>query len=626
MDPRSQNQLVAECRQAAARGDFETAETGYRKLLQLQPGHRDASLGLADLAFLAQEPAAAEAILTAAARRHRKDPLLRAALARALHLCGRGAEALSLLDALAKEEPRTPEHQINRGHVLRALGRQPEAGAAFERALEIRPDQPDLLWALALIRQSTGRRVQAVRALDKLLDLVPAHRNAIGLRLDLLRQIGRVEDGLVAADAGLKHHPTDAALLSQRLLLAQYDDRQTPADLLAAAREWGRLVSPPRAELPAARPLADRRLRVGYYAADWAERAIHVFTRHLVGNHDRTHVEVFVYQDGPRADALTGQLRSRAEHWRETWRLDEAAAAARIAEDDLDVLIDVNGHMSNPRPGLLARKPARHMAHYLDFPGTTGIGTMDARIADEITEPAAEEGRWSTEQILRLGKSLLVYRGPTDSAEPNELPALASGRITFGSVNTLPKLNPATLRLWAAVLAAVPDSRLLVAREELAEPELAREWREKLALHGLPPERVEFLTSANFRRLESYHPIDIALDSTPYNGVTTTGDALWMGVPVISLRGDRFGGRISASILTAAGHPEWIAASEADYVRIARDLSADLPALARTRAKLRPEMLASPLADVQGLLHDFEALLFSWVEESEPTAGQSPGA
>ena len=615
MDTLSQARLVAECRQSAGKGDFEKAEAGYRRVLQLNPGHRDASLGLAELALLAQEPAAAEEILAAASRRHPKDVLLRSTRARALHLCGRGAEALALLAALAKEEPRVAEHHINRGHVLRGLGRLPEAGVAFQRALEIRPNTPDALWHLALIHQATGQRLQALRLLDRLLAKAPSHREAIGLRIDLLRQLGSVPEGMTAAEAGLSHYPRDAALLSQALLLAYYDDRQTRDSLLAAARNWGRLVTPPRVDLPPARPLAGRRLRVGYYAADWAERAIHVFTRHLVTNHDRERVEVFVYQDGPRADGLTAHLRSRAGHWRETWRVDEAAAAGMIAGDDLDVLIDVNGHMSNPRPGLLARKPARRMAHYLDFPGTTGISGMDARIADDITEPVAENGRWSTERILRLGSSFMVYRGPTESADPNPLPALQSGHVTFGSVNTLPKLTPTTLQLWAAVLAAVPGSRLVIAREEFAEAGLLQEWQDKVARHGLAADRVDFLSEANFRRLEAYHKIDLVLDTTPYNGVTTTGDALWMGVPVIALLGDHFGARVSASMLTSAGHPEWIATDPAQYVHVAHRLASDLPALARLRGRLRADLLASPLGDFQALLQRFEAALVSWVQE-----------
>jgi protein O-GlcNAc transferase len=275
--------------------------------------------------------------------------------------------------------------------------------------------------------------------------------------------------------------------------------------------------------------------------------------------------------------------------------------------------------MSNPRPGLLARKPARRLVHYLDFPGTTGITGMDARIADEVTEPAVEAGRWSTERIIRLEKSFMVYRGPTESAEPNLLPALKSGHVTFGSVNTLPKLSPTTLRLWASVLAAVPGSRLLLAREEFAEAALRQEWQTLLARHGLAAARVDFASEADFRRLEAYHSIDIVLDTTPYNGVTTTGDALWMGVPVVTLLGDRFGARVSASMLTSAGHPEWIAGDAAQYVHVASRLAADLPALAQLRTRLRAHLLASPLGDVASHLQRFEAALFSWVLENEAT-------
>lgn len=615
--------LLAESKKAARAGDYEKAEAGYRQILGQAPGQRDASLGLAELAMLAQEPAAAVDILSQALSRQPRDSGLLSYKAWCLHASGRGKEALRTLDGAIKLQPKAAEHHVNRGRILAALRKPQEAAGAFLRAIELNPQEIEARWQLALLLHSEGRRMEAADVLAGLLKLAPEHRNALGLRIDLLRQTGQLRTGLSAAADGLRHHPADAALHSQSLLLRQYDDSETPESLLTAARAWGAAVQRPALPRSPAEPLNGRRLRLGYHAADWGERAIHVFTRNLLTAHDRSRVELFVYQDGPRADAFTSRLRAHADHWRETWRADEAGAARMIAEDRLDALIDVNGHMSNPRPGLLARKPARWMIHYLDFPGTTGIPGMDARIADEVAEPAAEGGRWSTETILRLPEGFIVYRGPTQSAEPNDAPVARNGHITFGSVNTLLKLTPSTLRLWHGVLDAVPGSRLLIAREELAEPACLAIWRASLESQGIDLQRVSFVSGGvNFRLLEPYHRIDISLDTTPYNGVTTTGDSLWMGVPVVALLGDRCGARLSASMLHSLGKPEWVARDAEDFIQIAARLAADPARLAEERQTLRGQMLASRLGDSRRLAAAIEDLVVA----HSATAERSPAS
>jgi predicted O-linked N-acetylglucosamine transferase (SPINDLY family) len=281
-------------------------------------------------------------------------------------------------------------------------------------------------------------------------------------------------------------------------------------------------------------------------------------------------------------------------------------------------LIDLNAHFSNSRPSLIARKPARRIAHYLDFPGTTGNHAIDARLADIHLEPPEEHGAWSTEKILHLPGPLLVFRGHTKSLDPGPLPASDPAvSVTFGSANNLAKVTPSTLRLWAAVLAAVPGSRFLLVREELSEGAVAEDWRARLEAAGLPAERVEFLSGGvDFLALEHYRRIDVMLDTVPYNGITTTCDALWMGVPVVTLPGDWWGARASAALLSHLGLSEWIASTPEDYARIAGRLAADRASLARLRADLRPRLLASPLADARRTVRAIEECIIRWIREN----------
>jgi Predicted O-linked N-acetylglucosamine transferase, SPINDLY family len=616
------SELLSKATRALQRRNYETAEKSFREILRFVPGQPEASLGLADLALLAREPQAALDLLAAAAARFPDHPRLLATLARGLHESGRGAEALPWLERLARLEPRRPEHRVNRGHLLARLGRHAEAAVAFGEALALAPHDVEPRRHRALSLAAARQRVAAAEELGRLQAAktdTPADAN---LRVELLRQIGRMDDARAALAAAIARHPADARLRSTEMVLRLYDERETPASLLAAARTWGESVRPPRVTLPPPLPglPPERRLRLGYYAADWAERALNVFTRHLIEHHDRARVEVFVYQDEARTDALTTRFKSWAEHWRELWQKDEDAAARAIAADRLDVLIDLNAHFSNPRPSLVARKPAPRIVHYLDFPATTGNPAVDARLADTFLEPPQENGAWSTEALLHLPGPCLVFRGHTKSLDPGPLPAAAPGSpLTFGSANNLAKITPTTLRLWAAVLAAVPDSRLLLVREELAEDAVAADWRARLEAAGLPVARIDFLDGGvDFLALEHFRRIDVMLDTAPYNGITTTLDALWMGVPVVTMRGDWWGARASAAILCHLDLAEWIAASADDYARIAARLAADRAALAHLRATLRDRLLASPLADAAGTVRAIEDRLIAWLRENPP--------
>jgi len=303
---------------------------------------------------------------------------------------------------------------------------------------------------------------------------------------------------------------------------------------------------------------------------------------------------------------VTQRLQGLCDAWRSTVGLSDEQVAALIRADGIDVLIDLAGHTANGRLLALARKPAPVQVEYLGYPATTGIAAMDWRLTDGVTEPVGQSEAWYTEKLCRLPHSLWCYQPASDMGEVSALPALAQGAVTFGSFNNYAKVGPRVVALWAEVLKAVPGSRLVmitVPRGEAQETLWAR-----FAALGVSRERVVLHDRLDRRAYVAlFAAVDIALDPFPCNGGTTTCDALWMGLPVVALKGGTFLSRASLSVLTAGGLERFAAADEAAYVEVCRRLASDLDALSVLRAGLRQQLAASPLLDAVGFTRDLEA-------------------
>jgi len=303
-------------------------------------------------------------------------------------------------------------------------------------------------------------------------------------------------------------------------------------------------------------------------------------------------------------DEFTTRLQKNTDVWRDVLKRDDGELAEQIRADQIDILVDLTQHMADYRLLLFARKPAPVQVAWLGYPATTGLPTMDYRLTDAWLEP--ENAAWSdsVEKPIRLPDSWFCF-DPIESPEPSAPPAGQAGYVTFGSLNNFCKVNEAVLRLWATVLEAVEGSRLLLYCPTGSAQTRVRQW---FAARGIPAERLELVTQTGTRLeyLGLFRRIDIALDPFPYGGGTTTCEALWMGVPVVSLAGKSAVSRLSLSVLTTAGLPELVAASEDDYVRIAMQLANDLPRLAELRTNLRPRMQASPLMDAPRFARNIE--------------------
>lgn len=499
------------------------------------------------------------------------------------------------------------------------------------------------LLARAASARASGDWGAAEQALRDLLGEQPAHAPALSRLIELLLVLGRLSEARTLVESARTLHPglpvftaqlgdvfsalgdpetalaayqlaaetpgtqADLAALAFALHLSYLPDAPVE-DFLAAVATWARRHAPPAAPPLAAPPPPGRRLRVGYYSPDLRRHSITHFFLPLLRAHDRDRFELFVYDDTPAPDHLSALLRRTATHWRELRPLDEAAAIRRIREDSLDLLVDLAGLFGAVRPRILAARPAPRQAHLLGFHGSTGLASLDHRFSDPICDPPTCSAP-SAETILRIDPGFHCFdplHEPIAEAPP---PCLAGAPFTFGSFNNLNKLNSEVLALWARVLATVPGSRLLLKAPALGDSAARSLLLARASLAGLPAERLLLLPfeHAPSAHLATYHRVDLALDPFPCNGTTTTCEALWMGVPVITLLGDRPSARVSASILHQIGHPELVATDSADYVRRAAALASDHVRLSLLRSTLRARLSRSPLGDPPAYARRIEA-------------------
>jgi predicted O-linked N-acetylglucosamine transferase (SPINDLY family) len=352
-----------------------------------------------------------------------------------------------------------------------------------------------------------------------------------------------------------------------------------------------------------------RRLRIGYVSPDFRAHSVAYFLEGLLEHHDHSQVEVFCYAEVANPDAVTARMEQLAGHWRRITGMPDAEVAELIRHDGIDILVDLAGHTANRRLLVFARKPAPVQVTWLGYPNTTGLDTIDYRLTDHFADPPGSTEHLHSEQLIRLPQSAWCYR-PLENPPPVSAPPVHdTGHITFGCFNAMPKINRPLLELWSGILLAVPGSRLLLKNASLGETSMQHQLWKQLQEMGIGPERVEMVGCVPdlSGHLGMYGRVDIALDTFPYHGTTTTCEALWMGVPVVTLAGKTHVSRVGASLLSNLGHQEWIASIPEEYVKIAVELAKDLPRLTALRSTLRERMQASPLMDAAGFARDIEA-------------------
>jgi predicted O-linked N-acetylglucosamine transferase (SPINDLY family) len=477
----------------------------------------------------------------------------------------------------------------------------------LQRAVELRPDYAAAWIGLTCALTRAGQSRQAVAAGERAVQLRPDLSGAILNLASAYASLGQLDRACETLERHAHAPDVDPELISNLLLLLQSTER-TPEAIVAWHRRYGQRVAA-AAKPPLLDADPDRALRIGVLSADLRQHSVAFFTQGLFSQPCPGASFIVFNTSVPMLhDALTRQHRQLAAGWHEVAGMDDAELDACIRRERIDILLELSGHMAGHRLGALCAKPAPIIVTAIGYPSTTGHPCIDWRLVDSITDPP-EADALLTERPLRLDPCFLCYTPPVQSPEPTS-PA-DDAPFTFGSFNASSKISETTAALWAATLTAVPGSRLLLKSQAMGDPDASGALRDRLARAGIDPARVDISAYAPDQRshLEQYARMHVSLDTTPYNGTTTTCEALWMGVPVVTLLGDRHAARVSASLLHAAGHPEWVAADADAYVRIAASLAQDRERLKPLRTDLRAQMLASPLLDAAAYATRFHAAL-----------------
>ncbi|MGE0372449.1 MAG: tetratricopeptide repeat protein, partial [Gammaproteobacteria bacterium] len=532
-------------------------------------------------------------------------PLL--ALGATFYRLGRLGPSGAAFERALALKPDSAEACHNLGTVYMDQGRLDLAAGNFQKAIDLMPDAAVSHYNLGLIRFRQGRMDDAIACNRRALDLKPDFVRACNNLGVALAYQGRNDEAMRCYDKVLALQPDYANSHSSRLCSMLRIAATTPDSLYAAHREFAARCEAPLK--PHWRDHANdrdpqRRLRIGYVSPDFRHHSVAQFMEPVLEQHDRTQVEIYCYYSYPAKDQVTARLTALADHWLDCANLTDEQLAARIRSDGIDILVDLAGHTRDGRLLTFARKPAPVQVTWLGYPATTGLTAMDYRLCTADTDPPGQEA-FHSEALYRLPRTMWCYQphggrpaGGADSPPP-------AGSVTFGSLNTYPKISAEAFAAWMEVLHTLPGSRLVMTA--VPEDSVRQALAERIAAHGIEPGRVRVHT-----RLPDaeYHTvlrgIDIALDPFPYNGTTTTCETLWMGIPLITLAGMSSVARSGHALLKMVGLEELVAVDTADYVRRAVELARDAGRLARLRRELPRRFDASPLRDERGFARDLE--------------------
>lgn len=626
--PRHVDALFALGNIQLALGRLREAEVSFRQVLRIKPKHPHAHNCLGNALMLLGQPNDAEASYRHALQLRPNLAEAHNNLGNSFHARGLLAEARASFERALRLKPDFVESQSNLGNALQAMGLLAEAEASFKAALRLKPDLAGVHNNLGNVQLAQGRLREAAASFERAAQLSPkyaaAHNNLGNARLAL----GQAAEAEASYRTAVQLQPDYWEAHSNLLLSLAYRADVSNDELLEAHRQYGIRVQTlydgqrhvHSSQLIGLGP--DRPLRVGYVSPDLREHSVAHFVAPVLREHDRAAFEVFCYAGVLRPDAVTASLKQYAAQWVSTVGMTDENLCERIIVDRIDILVDLAGHTAGNRLPVFARKPAPLQISWLGYPNTTGLRAIDYRLVDEITDPPAEADRFATERLRRLEHGFLCFEPPRFAPDPERPPCVAnSSAITFGSFNNPAKLSAVTLDALIQILANVPRSRLLLKGKGF-EDELTRgEFMARFEKHGGSPERVALLgkTENLSDHLSVYEQVDVALDTFPYNGTTTTCEALWMGVPVVTVMGDRHAARVGASLLTLVGLTDLVATSVQRYVEIACVLATDVERLRTLRATLRGQMAASPLCDAKAFTRKIEAMYRDlWQRAAEP--------
>jgi predicted O-linked N-acetylglucosamine transferase (SPINDLY family) len=522
--------------------------------------------------------------------------------------------------AIGNGEQENWQARANLAHALSRQRRHHDAAAEYGAALQISPDNAELLTSYADTLNHMGAPNDAKALLDRAIrgqpDFAPAFLNLANACLALADVPGAMDalSQAIEIDPGLEdaHH--------KRLFFSHYLEDSSAPELFESHAAWGDAFTRRNAggqTVPKTAPQGGGQLRIGYVSSDFGWHSVGLFIHSVIEAHDKARFHVTCYSGLESEDEMTRVIKKYADAWRETSALSDDQMAAMICEDRIDILIDLAGHTGGNRLGVFARRPAPLQISYLGYPGTTGLASIGYRVADAWTEPEGAADALSVEKILRLAGGFHCFAGPWSEPPVQPPPVLTKGMISFGSFNNIAKINDGVVALWAEILNRVPESRLILKDQRFKLADTRRRMTRVFAARGIAADRLNLMGAQAERRdhLALYAEVDIALDPFPYNGTTTTCEALWMGVPVVTLVGARPDARVGLSLLSQMELSDLIANTPDEYIAKSAELAIDMEKLANFRNELRNRLESSSIGKINAFTQKLEAAyLQAWQE------------
>ncbi len=584
---------------------YQLASQAYKKCLHVNPGHVHA---LVNLSLLYQRERQLETSLEYAKRALKAGPTEKKAWLATIGTLGflrqfdEGIQVCQQAQEIFREDP---EILHMTGNILLASGWSDDALQLYERALQKAPDSVPILVSMGDFQAQYRNGRDAIPYLEKALSLQPNSLDAMHRRGIAYLNAGFPADAVRDLLEVVQKDPQKRDAFDGLLLAAQYLEDAEEEEIFNLHLQWSKQF-----EETCETPSSDRensmpkpssgQLRIGLLSPDFRNHSVARFITPLLRRTEGSGCQLICYSDVKQKNTFTEELESIGSvEWIYSYTLTDEALHQKIQSDKIDVLVDLSGHTGNNRLPVFAKKPSPIQVSWLGYPNTTGLSSIDYRLSDEIADPSGQSDALSSEKIIRLAGGFHCFEPPIDLPDVGDTPALKNGYVTFGSFNNQSKINQLTLQRWASILDAIPQSRLLLKNQQLRDARNKEHWLRAMESLGISPSRVEMVgyTESLEEHYLTYHRVDIALDTFPYNGTTTTCEALWMGVPVLTIPGNSQRSRTAASLLTHAGLADWVATDETMFVAKATINASNLEFLNQLRKSLRKKVMTSSIGD-----------------------------
>jgi len=599
----------------AGLGDYAGAVEAFSRALQLDPENIEATFHLGNLYKNHGKFAEAEACYRKVLRQAPNHVAALNNLGNIYKDTGKFEQAIACYEKAIACDPSVADLYVNMGNAYKDMMMPQEAINFYQKAIEVRPDFPDPYNNIGYILQHTGKLSDSINYYKKALAIKPDLPEVYHNLGNVCKDMGEFPEAIAAYRKAIDLRPDFVNAHTNILFAMNYDEKAQQAAMLREAKKWWTQQAAHLANQynPTNNRDPFRKIRVGYVSPDFCLHSVSFFFLSLLEKHDRTRFAIYCYSDVKRPDGMTGRLQRLVDHWRPVAGMTDQAVADLIHADAVDILFDLTGHTAHNRLLAFARRPAPVQVSWLGYPNTTGVATIQYRITDAVADPPGTSDPFYTEKLIRLPHCFLCYSPPETAPDIGQLPAAKQQQITFGSFNNITKTSESVIKLWCDILNQVENSRIILKSIVFEDPAAKKRYLDMFQSYGIDPARIVLKkrTASTEEHLALYNEVDIGLDPFPYNGTTTTCEALWMGVPVIALRGGLHCSRVSASILTNTGLERYIAETLQEYVNKAVALAGDTGHLTRFRTDARTILADSALFNKKLFAEEMENALQS---------------